>query len=187
MNQNTQSSDLRSLREQPFELLQALQQQVLGEEAQAAVAGSDSWPGVALKVAEHDLIVPQNEVQELIELPAYTRVPGAAPWLLGIANVRGELLPIIGLKALISDAAPSIDQNSRVVVLKDGEIPAGFVVDRVEGLRRFQTADQRHEMVADAAERLAPFLLGGFASGERSWLVLSLRRLVRDPSFQMAG
>ncbi len=180
-------TDLRALSQRPFELLQALQQQVLGEESQTVVAGSDSWPGIALKVAEHNLVVPQNEVQELIELPAFTRVPGAAPWLLGVANVRGELLPIVGLKALITDDLANIDQNSRVVVLKDGEIPAGFVVDRVEGLRRFQTTEQRHEMVSEAAERLTPFLLGGFVSGERSWLVLSLRRLVRDPSFQMAG
>lgn len=181
-----QATALRELRDQPFELLQALQQQVLGEEAQATATTGESWPGVVLKVAEHDLVVPQDEVQEVIELPAFTRVPGAAPWLLGIANVRGELLPIIGLKSLISDNASSIDQNSRVVVLKDAEIPAGFVVDRVEGLRRFQSADQQHEMVAQAAERLTPFLLGGFVTGERSWLVLSLRRLVRDPSFQMA-
>lgn len=179
--------NLRELSGQPFELLQALQQQVLGEESQSVAAGGDSWPGITLKVAEHDLVVPQHEVQELIDLPAYSRVPGTAPWLLGVANVRGELLPIIGLNALISGTAPSIDQNSRVVVLNDGEIPAGFVVDRVEGLRRFQTGEQQHEMVGEAPERLTPFLLGGFVSGERSWLVLSLRRLVRDPSFQMAG
>lgn len=178
--------DLHSLRDQPFELLQAMQQQVLGEDAQVAVAGSDNWPGITMKVAEHDLVVPQNEVQELIQLPAYTRVPGAAPWVLGVANVRGELLPIIGLKSLITGAAPNISQNSRVVVLNDGEIPAGFVVDRVEGLRRFQTNEQHHEMIGTAPERLTPFLLGGFVSGERNWLVLSLRRLVRDPSFQMA-
>lgn len=180
-------TDLQNLRDQPFALLQALQQQVLGEDAHGSVVGADSWPGIIIKVAEHDLAVPQSEVQELIDLPAYTRVPGAAPWVLGVANVRGELLPIIGLKALISDAAPTIDQTSRVVVLNDGEIPAGFVVDRVEGLRRFQTGEQQHEMVGEAPERLTPFLLGGFSSGERRWLVLSLRRLVRDPIFQMAG
>lgn len=178
--------DLRQYRDQPFDLLVALQQQILGEEAQASAPGVESWPGIVIRVAEHDLVVPQTEVQELIDLPACTRIPGSAPWLLGVANVRGGLLPIVGLKALIGNQVASIDQYSRVVILNDGEIPAGFVVDRVEGLRRFQTGEQQHEITRDAPERLAPFLLGGFVAGERSWLALSLRRLVRDPSFQMA-
>lgn len=180
-------TQLQTLRDDPFALLYALQQQVLGEESHGTLAGSESWPGIVIKVAEHDLVVPQGEVQELIDLPDYTRVPGAAPWLLGVGNVRGELLPIIGLKALIADAAATIDQTSRVVVLNDGEIPAGFVVDRVEGLRRFQASEQNHEMLGDAPERLTPFLLGGFSNADRRWLVLSLRRLVRDPIFQMTG
>lgn len=180
-------TDLRELKDKPFELLLALQQQVLGEEAQSTASGSESWPGICIRAAEHSLVVPQSEVQELIELPAYTRVPGAAPWLLGVANVRGELLPIVGLKALISSQPASIDQFTRVVILNDSEMPAGFVVDRVEGLRRFQTSEQHHEITSEAPERLAPFLLGGFVSGSKSWLALSLRRLVRDPSFQMTA
>lgn len=178
---------LHELRDDPFALLHALQQQVLGEESHGRLTGSESWPGIVMKVGEHDLVVPQVEVQELIDLPAYTRVPGAAPWLLGVANVRGELLPIIGLKGLISDSAASIDQTSRLVVLNDEGNPAGFVVDRVEGLRRFQAGEQNHEMVSNAPERLTPYLLGGFSNAERRWLVLSLRRLVRDPLFQTAA
>ncbi|MGB1580207.1 MAG: chemotaxis protein CheW [Nevskiales bacterium] len=179
--------DLQQYKDQPFVLLQALQQQVLGEQAQNSPVGLETWPGITAKVADYDLVVAQREVQEIIDLPDFTRVPRSAPWLLGIANVRGELLPIISLKTLISDAAPSLDQSSRVMVLNDGQIPAGFVVDRVEGLRRFYTTEQQHDSLADAPERLSSFLMGAFAKDDRRWWVLSLRRLVRDPIFQLAA
>ncbi|MDX1496614.1 MAG: chemotaxis protein CheW [Salinisphaeraceae bacterium] len=179
--------DLQQYKDQPFVLLQALQQQVLGEKVQSSPVGTETWPGITAKVGDHDLVVAQREVQEIIDLPSYTRVPRSAPWLLGIANVRGELLPIISLKTLITDAPPSLDQSSRVLVLNDGKIPAGFVVDRVEGLRRFYTSEQQQDSLNEAPERLSSFLMGAFAKDDRRWWVLSLRRLVRDPSFQLAA
>ena len=42
-----------------------------------------------------------DEVVEILPMPQVTPVPGAQPWLLGVANIRGNLLPIVDLKQFL--------------------------------------------------------------------------------------
>ena len=66
-----------------------------------------------------------------------TRVPGAKSWIKGLANVRGQLLPIIDLRHFLGSGITPITRNTRVLVVNHREIPAGLVVDEVLGFRRF--------------------------------------------------
>ena len=48
----------------------------------------------------------REQVREVLMLPdAVTRVPGAKRWLLGIANLRGQLLPLVDVKLLLGSGA----------------------------------------------------------------------------------
>jgi twitching motility protein PilI len=42
-----------------------------------------------------------GEVNEILTLPVLTPVPGTRSWLLGVANVRGNLVPVIDLRDFI--------------------------------------------------------------------------------------
>jgi purine-binding chemotaxis protein CheW len=70
-----------------------------------------------------------EHVLEVVELGEITPVPGSAASLLGLRNLRGEILPAFGLCALLgisSDGEPR-----RLVVVADGERRAGLAVDDV--------------------------------------------------------
>ena len=54
-----------------------------------------------------------------------TRVPGAKGWVRGLANVRGQLLPIIDMKQFIGSGVAVLSRNTRIVVVNHREIPAG--------------------------------------------------------------
>jgi chemotaxis signal transduction protein len=71
-----------------------------------------------------------------------TRVPGAKLWIKGIANVRGQLLPIIDLRQFLGSGTTPVNRNTRILVVNHREIPAGLIVDEVLGFRRF-AADRR--------------------------------------------
>lgn len=47
------------------------------------------------KVADDQFAVPISQVQNILEYQKPSKVPETPPYLLGIANVRGELLPVI--------------------------------------------------------------------------------------------
>lgn len=169
-----------------MELLQALERRIVGAAHQITVSQA-GWAGVAIRLGDERFLVAQDQVKEVVELPAFSRVPGGKPWLMGVANIRGELIPIINLKGMLLDEPTVIDLNSRIVVLKHAQFPAGFLVDRVEGLRRFDSSQQGMHAAGDLPAACSVFVTGTYADETQSWPVLDVHKLVEDPIFQMAA
>ncbi|MBK5941532.1 chemotaxis protein CheW [Halochromatium roseum] len=72
-------------------------------------------------------------VQEIIRVPDVVRVPLGPGSLLGLANLRGKVLPIISLRDLFGFDERDNDDASRALVIDLGQ-PLGFVVDRVSSV-----------------------------------------------------
>lgn len=181
------ATDLRSLA--PFDLLLALEQRLRGASSGGVeIAGNgapEAWTGLAFRLRERWLVVPGDDVREVTGRPRLTRVPGAKGWLLGVGNVRGSLLPVTDLGALL-DCGPAVEaREQRVLVLNQDGLPAGFLVDEVVGYRRFVPEDQRPSIPSPRA--FQPWRLGAFHREGRNWLVLSLKKLARSELFIRAG
>jgi len=175
---------LRSLRDHPFELLLEIERR-----ARAAVAGAldpqagGVWSGVAFRLGGETFLVPRDEVREIMSVPAaLTRVPGAREWIRGLANVRGQLLPVIDLRQYLGAGVTHTERNSRVIVVNHREIPAGLLVDEVLGFRRFSDADY-HAGNPAVGIRCERYLGGCFRRGSEAWPVLGLRTLIESPAF----
>jgi twitching motility protein PilI len=182
-------ADLQSLRDRPFELLAELERRgraISAQPSQEASSGRE-WVGVALRLAGDLYLVAREETREVLGVPAgSTRVPGAKPWVKGLANVRGQLLPVIDLRHFLGSGVTPITRNTRVVVVNHREIPAGLLVDEVLGFRRF--ADS--EFTGDAPPTVARcerYLAGAFRRGQEQWPVLSLRQLLESQAFAEAA
>ena len=117
---------------------------------------------------------------------AMTRVPGAKRWLLGIANLRGHLLTLVDVKLLLGSGRTTLRRNTRVISVNHREVPAGLVVDEVQGFRRFMD----HEFVNDVPEtvvRCERFLKGAYRRGEQRWPVFDLFAFVESNQFLQAA
>lgn len=169
-----------------MELLQAIEKRLLGSGAQM-MAGQDYWAGVAVRVGDVRFMVAQSQVREVVELPGYSRVPGGKPWLLGVSNIRGELIPVVNIKSLLFEEATALGLNSRVVVVRHDKSSVGFLVDRVEGLRRFDASQQNVQAGGHLPEVCRKFVAGGYGDDENLLPVLDLIKLIDDPIFQMAA
>ncbi|MDE2148984.1 MAG: purine-binding chemotaxis protein CheW [Gammaproteobacteria bacterium] len=176
-----------ALCDDPFALLEALEA-ALRRSRQDAAAGEQNWSGLAFRVGDTWLVTPRGEVRESIMPPVLTRVPGARPWLLGLANVRGNLLPVTDLGGLLGVRLHERKaRENRVLVLNSDTVPAGFLVDEVAGHRQFSSADQSQAPAGDAASPWAPFVLSAFAREGRTWLAISLHRVAGSDTFVHAG
>ena len=72
-------------------------------------------------------LVAREETREVLGVPAsMTRVPGAKAWIKGLANVRGQLLPIIDLRQFLGSGTTPITRNTRIMVVNHRDIPAGL-------------------------------------------------------------
>ena len=94
---------LRDLRARPFELLQELERRsrVAASGRGREAAQQEEWVGVGFRVANTYLVAAREEVREVMPFPGVTKLPGAKPWLLGLANVRGQLFPITDLNLFL--------------------------------------------------------------------------------------
>ncbi len=185
---NLKTVPLASLRNRPYALLAEMDRRLQATNLEAGLtAAADSWVGLGFRMGEQWYLAPQREVREVIVPPESTRVPGARAWLRGVANVRGNLLPLVDLGLLLGFKPPAIQRGSRYMVLNSDEVPGGFLVDAVSGYRRFLPQDQRHELVAGQPDDVKPYLLGGFVREGESWLVFSLMKLIRAEVFQNAS
>lgn len=182
--------ELSALADRPFDLLAALEARLIsGGEARGAAAAATEWVGLAFNVADTNYLAARTEVREVLEPPAVTRVPGAKPWLLGVANVRGDLLPIVDLARFLGGQGGTRTEASRVIVFNDRAVAAGFLVDGVSGFRGFAPEDQRHELIDEerGGGGSSDFVLGAFVRDGTAWRVFSLRKLAADAAFRDAG
>lgn len=180
---------LKSLRDRPFELLAELERRgrtVSAQLGQENIAGRE-WVGVALRMSGETFLAAREETREVLGVPSgLTRVPGAKPWIKGLANVRGQLLPVIDLRQFLGSGVTALTRNTRIIVVNHREIPAGLLVDEVLGFRRFAEG----EFSGDApptVTRCEPYLAGAFRRGQEQWPVLSLRSVLESPSFAAAA
>lgn len=183
------TSTLRALRDRPFELLAELERRGRAVTASAGTeaAAAGDWVGVALKMAGELYLVAREEAREVLGVPApLTRVPGARSWILGLANVRGALLPIIDLRAYLGGGETPSARTARIIVVNHRDIPAGLVVDEVLGFRRFADAEFSAD-VPPTIVNCARYIAGSFRRGNEQWPVLGLRTLVEDAAFLEAS
>jgi twitching motility protein PilI len=181
-------TDLAALVEHPFELLQEMERRSRAAHAgQGAGAVPSEWVGVGFRIGDEQFVASREQVREVLMLPdTMTRVPGAQRWLLGIANLRGHLLPLIDVKLLLGSGRTTLRRNTRVISVNHREVPAGLVVDEVLGFRRFNDAEYSSK-AAETIVRCDRFLNGTYERADESWPVFNLFDLVESNLFLQAA
>jgi purine-binding chemotaxis protein CheW len=82
-----------------------------------------------------------DHVLEVLELGDVTPVPGSGATLIGLRNLRGEILPALDLSALLGVVGESSPR--RLVVVADGDRRAGLAVDELIDLSQLPATTAR--------------------------------------------
>lgn len=149
------------------------------------------WRGVGYRVGQRRLASSFEEVLEILGMPPVTPVPGAQPWMLGVANVRGNLMPIVDLKQFLQGERTVLHEGQRVLVVRQSGGHVAVAVDELFGQRSFMDAQA---VAVDAEEggalvqgRFVHFIDRAYRQDGNTWGVFSLERLSRTPEFRQAA
>jgi len=149
------------------------------------------WRGVGYRIGSHRLASGFDEVLEILPLPQVSPVPGAQPWMLGVANVRGNLLPIVDLKQFLEGERTVLHESQRVLLVRQPGGDVAVLIDELFGQRSFteqQLLDPEQIVAEQLAEgRYAHFIDRAYRLGDHPWGVFSLERLARTPEFRQAA
>lgn len=144
------------------------------------------WRGVGFRIGRHRLVGAFDDVVEILGLPAITPVPGAQPWMLGLANVRGSLHGVVDLKQFLEGERSAVNEGQRCLLARQ---PGGNVVLLVDELYGQRSFNDSH--VIDRPEsldgRYAAVVARTYRVGETTWGVLDIPLLSRTPEFRQAA
>ena len=144
------------------------------------------WRGVGYRIGNRRLASAFDEVLEILPLPQVTPVPGAPPWMLGLANVRGNLLPIVDLKQFLEGERTVLHEGQRVLIVRQPGGDVAVTIDELFGQRSF-VEEQLTDAAPLAEGRYGHFIDRAYRLADADWGVFSLDRLARTPEFRQAA
>jgi len=115
--------------------------------------------GVILRFAGARYAVDMSTVAEVVPVPSMTRVPGGPPWLSGVVNWRGRVLPVLDLRPLVGAPLSPMPTSSRLVVLAEEDVEVGVIADMVPGLLDCDP-ELLEPLPATVSAGIAPLVLG---------------------------
>lgn len=145
-----------------------------------------TWDGIAFKLGEFTVLAPMEQVGEILTIDNISRIPGAKDWVRGIANVRGNLLPILDLTGFVFGKVGKMTRRSRALVIQHKDVAAGLVVDEVLGMRHFLD-EEFSEDVKQLDQTIVQFLVGSFRQRGEVWGVFDIHRLMERPEFMQVA
>jgi chemotaxis signal transduction protein len=95
---------------------------------------------VLVRVADETYAVPVEHVPEVAPVGDVVPVPGAPPAVRGVRNLRGEILALVDLAAVLGLSAPGEPQ--RIAVVEHGGVRCGLLVDEVVDVADVEDAPQ---------------------------------------------
>jgi purine-binding chemotaxis protein CheW len=122
--------------------------------------------------------LPSEHVLQVIHVPAVARVPHSPAALLGVANLRGAVLPLVGLRALLGSKGDSAATVTKAIVLDAGQQLA-LAVDSVDSLVAV-AEDSIETRESELSAREGEVLSGAFRSARDDEVakILAIERLL---------
>ncbi len=172
----------------PFDLLLELEGRTLEGSSGLPTLdqAKDEWVGVGFRIGDSRLIASMSEVKEILDIPEYTVVPGVKSWIVGVANVRGSLLPILDMKSYLLGEEIKQRQKGRVIVIDYKGFNTGLIVEEVYGMRHFRKADVTAD-IPEVPENISPYIDRAFKQDEEHWPVFDFNEMAQDERFAHAS
>lgn len=109
-----------------------VQEQMLDEENENVVVAD--FRMVTFSLADKDYAIDIMHVKEIAKASRFTYVPNTMPFVIGVYNLRGDIIPIIDLRKFFGIEVPprTEDQVENMLIITAEEHVFGFVVDKID-------------------------------------------------------
>ncbi len=127
------------------------------------------------RIGSLNLLVQEGTVCEILDLPPVARVPNTAPWLCGLVNRRGSVIPVYDLMLLLFGENKT-NRSGRLLVIGQGEASAGVIVQALPTLETFN-AEDRAEAVTNLPRGLREYVINCFMKDGAEWFEFAHEQL----------
>ena len=97
------------------------------------VSDTNTTQYIVIKIGEEQYGIDIKYIDNIVRMQQITRVPKVAPYLRGVINLRGEVIPVMSLRLKMDLPIDEITKATRIIVLKvEQEGMIGVIVDEVK-------------------------------------------------------
>jgi purine-binding chemotaxis protein CheW len=138
---------------------------------------------VVFTLGEEEYGVPIQFVKEIIRKPAVTHLPNAPAYVLGVINLRGQIIPILSLRQRFRLNSEN-HQETKVVIVEFADLTVGMEVNEVSEVLTLNS-----ERIS-SAPAMATTIDSNFISGvgklqDRLLIILDVERILTDEEHSM--
>lgn len=135
---------------------------------------------VIFRLGKEEYGVPISEVKEIVYYSGATKLPGAAPALAGIINLRGKIIPVIDLAIYLSlDKASRVER--RAIIIENGSHALAIVVDDVTQVTVIPAENVENAPAISQFEKR--FIRGIGKVGDNLLILLDMSKLFQEKDF----
>lgn len=158
---------------------------ITGYQPTVSRAKSTDQQFIVFTLDQTEYAVPLDRVLEVSRPPVWTPLPNVPEWLLGVANVRGEIVSIVNLRTFFGQADHVVGINSRIMVLRtaDNQLSTAMLVDRIRGLRQLPK-DRITQPTAPIHAGVIPYMRGIIEHDGRLIVLIDVERLLTSPALK---
>jgi purine-binding chemotaxis protein CheW len=96
---------------------------------------------LTFQVGEEEYGVEILRVREIIGMQPITPVPGSPAHVIGVINLRGNIIPVMSMRERFGMGASEAHPHNVIIVIENGAAHIGIAVDRVREVASFVDAD----------------------------------------------
>lgn len=118
-------------------------------------------------------------IQEIINIQKIFKAPAAPEYILGVINLRGNIVPVIDIKPILKKPSWKADVNSNIILINSGNMIVGIVVDQI-GDVVFLTRSGIESVEIRRGEEMARYLIGISKLPDKVLALLDPKKIIDD-------
>ena len=119
---------------------------------------NDTAQYIVIKIDNEQFGINISAVDNIVKMAHVTRVPKVAPYLKGVINLRGEVIPVMSLRIKMGLPEDEITKATRIIILKLDQLgKIGCIVDEVKEVITLESS-QIEKVATDTSSDKIPFV-----------------------------
>lgn len=138
---------------------------------------------LSFKLSEEEYAANVSQVLEILEMPSITTIPHSPPYMRGVINLRGRVLPVLDTRLKFGLTVGEDTKNTSIIVLRimlDGQlVDVGALVDSVEEVLELRDSDMEAPPTLGVGFNTA-FIQGMVKNRDKFIIVLDMNKVFSE-------
>lgn len=141
---------------------------------------------VTFRLADEIYGINVMQVQEVLRMTAVAPVPGAPHYVMGIINLRGNVVTVLDTRKLLDLATHEISGSSRIMIIESGKVTVGLLVDSVAEVVNIRAADI-HPPPSVGNDEGSRYIQGIYSTEQQILILIDLNKLICEENREAIG